>query len=227
MQTPLSIEKQYVKKYLELHKEIYKRIFNELSELDLSSIKDGEITQPILHRMCAYYNYQNETNKLLKRSIVPSAADFFTETVLFYLSAYIKANKIPLIAKSEKLIKVKNINLKPDISLWSLDEQKLMGFIECKTQLGWNRSGWREEMEERVKLFEEEYGNILSYYVVFTNSNWQGFQGDKEENKRYFCLTDLDIKTESFSSIPDIMPTLNNIEPMLREIKEKLSSRVS
>lgn len=76
MQTPLSIEKQYVKKYLELHKEIYKRIFNELSELDLSSIKDGEITQPILHRMCAYYNYQNETNKLLKRSIVPSAADF-------------------------------------------------------------------------------------------------------------------------------------------------------
>jgi hypothetical protein len=186
MQTIFDLEKEYCNNYLNQFDD-YELLYRNLTNLDLSSTDGYQITKAILYRLKNYYQFQDKTKKFLDKKISAAADDFFVETLLFYLKAYLKAANLPIIAKSEVLINMNGKNLRPDISLWS-NTNEFRGFIECKTQLGWDRANWKSNFELRTSDVKASYPDALSFYVVMTESNWGGFRGDSNENTRYFCL---------------------------------------
>jgi len=220
MKSILDLEKEYSASYHSQFND-YRTLFELIKKVDFSNIQNNDITKAILYRIKGYYQYQNEINQLLNRGIVPAASDIFTETVLFYLSAFLKSSNIPLIAKSEIFIG-ENLRIKPDISLWSTSGE-FVGFIECKTQLGRSRDNWEENFESRVESVRKVYPNALSFLVVMTESNWQGFRNNPNVGRRYFCLLPGEIGINA--GIRDLnfeneIPILNPIESLFEQIKK-------
>lgn len=76
----------------------------------------------------------------MNKKLAPVAADFFVETILFYLKLILDKYKKNYEVFSERQIKHHQSYIKPDISIW--DNDKVIAIIECKTNLGWNRKGW-------------------------------------------------------------------------------------
>jgi hypothetical protein len=120
------------------------------------------LTRAVLARLKSYQIAQELIKTFLKKRYAAAAADFFVETVAFYLNVVIKLQKLELNVASEKPVnelvannvvaKTKELQLnaasemavaprqsvmRPDISVWKGDE--LVAAIECKTQLGRNR----------------------------------------------------------------------------------------
>ncbi len=92
--------------------------------------ENQEFTVAILLRLRAYYRMQDKINKFLGKQVKGNAADFFVETINFYLRVFLELNQILLDVKSEKKV---SSHLRPDISVWQGQNPVL--FIECKTQL--------------------------------------------------------------------------------------------
>lgn len=220
----LNLEKTYCESYSDQFKQ-YNSLLKNLENIEFSDIKNNQISKAILYRIKTYYQYQDKINKLLTRGITPAASEIFTETVLFYLSAYLKSTKIPIIVKSEVFIS-KDLRIKPDISLWTLSNE-FVGFIECKTQLGRDRFDWENKFKERAIKVRKTYPKSLSFLVVMTESNWQGFGNNSEVGKRYFCL--LPKKIRNARGIKEVdfnqeVPIINPIEDLFKQIKERTNN---
>jgi hypothetical protein len=138
MKSILTLEKEISEVYKKIPK-VIELVYNEIND---QAIGDNEITKSILYRLHTFYHYQYELDTVYKRGYTPPAADFFTETVLYYLNVFCKINKLDYEIKSEVAIKRKRGSIRPDISIWKGED--VIAIIECKTQLGYNRHSWQE-----------------------------------------------------------------------------------
>jgi len=160
----------------------YKLIENSY-RFDLSK---SEITEAIIERLKMYYITQGKIKAFLEKRYLAPAADYFVESVLFFLKLYLAASETKLEAHSERQINKTKNAIRPDISVWKGD--KVIAIIECKTQLGWNRDNWEEQYKMRDKVLKNSFPKAKSFLLVMTGINWGGFGEHRLLGKKYFCL---------------------------------------
>jgi hypothetical protein len=200
-----------------------------------------DLTRAILARMSTYFTAQGRIKSFLKKCKATAAADFFVETVAFYLKAAIDIRGAKLAVASEtdkppneliaKLIKMKanverlqaiisseetpahrrSAKLQPDISVWR--NADLVVAIECKTQLGWNRRKWRQDFEKREAALKQRWPNCQVFLLTMTENNWDGFGDDPLRGKQFFALLDQDHFTV------DVKPSPAPVEGLLDPIE--------
>jgi len=216
----LKLEKNFSKNYKALSNELNKLSDNIINhgKVDLNS---NEISKAILVRLKYYYNHQNAIKKLLNKRYASPAADFFVETIAFYLNAVFKIYKMPLEVHSERQIKRKRNSIRPDISIWR-DDTEVVAIIECKTQLGWNRHAWKSNFSERENKLKKEFPNASAFLIVLTSLNWPGFGEDKNVGKKYFCLSNVWPTDINIDKLDDYL--LNPIEPIICNLIKKYKS---
>lgn len=204
-------------------KKTYERL-NELFEEQANDLKtnydlDGNnLSTGILYRMRTYYWHQDRIKATLNKKLAASASDYFVETVAFYLKNVFKRHRPDLTVNSELTIKFNEKTLRPDISIFKGDE--LHSIIECKTQLGWNRKDWRKDFIEREKTIQSAYPNVDVYLAIMTSKNWGGLSNDRNENEKFFVLSNLwPAEIENDENLPTSI--LNPFEKMYYKIINK------
>lgn len=187
MKSILTLEKEISEVYQKIPK-VIELAYNEINN---QAIGDKEITRSILYRLHTFYHYQYRLNTFYKRVYTPPAADFFTETVLYYLNVFFKIKKLDYEIKSEVAIKRKRGSIRPDISIWKGED--VIAIIECKTQLGYNRHSWQENFLSREQHLKNDFPMAKAFLLVMTARNWEnnhGFANYPERGQKYFVLTD-------------------------------------
>ena len=205
------------------------------------------LTRAVLARMNTYFTAKARIKSFLKKCKATAAADFFVETVAFYLKVAIEIQGAKLAVASEtdkppnelitKLIKMRaeverlqavissenpaahprTAKLQPDISVWR--NADLVAAIECKTQLGWNRRKWRQDFERREAALKQRWPNCQVFLLAMTENNWDGFGDDPLRGKQFFALLDQDHFTVEVESSPAaIEGLLDPIEGLFRLI---------
>ncbi|MGC4233818.1 MAG: hypothetical protein QM594_12645 [Niabella sp.] len=173
-----------------------------------------EVTEAILERLKNYCLTQNLTKNFLNKRYQAPLADYFVETVLFFLRLYLKSQDRHLEAHSERQIKRTRNAIRPDISVWYGNE--VVAIIECKTQLGWNRNGWEQDYISREQKLKEEFPKANSFLLAMTENNWGGFNNHSLLNSRFFSLLDNDTWISNYSHSGQI---LTPIELLFQQIK--------
>jgi len=180
-------------------------ILNEAKELQLD-LEAKELTIHLIQRINVYYEVQNNIKRLLDKGYISAGADFFVESVMFYLKLLLKSRLAHLDVKSEVQVKRKRGAIRPDISIW--DGDKVIAIIECKTQLGWDRGEWETKFHTRVEKLKSDFPQAEGYLLTMTDLNWKGFgQAVNVEliGKQYFnllkqtwpgCISDSDMESK-------------------------------
>jgi hypothetical protein len=201
----LEIDKAFTEQYRSLF-EIQQKIQSQLSSYEFD-LEKTEITEAIIERMLAFWYFHVNNNKvILDREINTTAADFFTETCLFFLKSYFKNTKGFEVC-SEKTI-IDNSKIRPDISIWKAD--KLIAVIELKVSNGWKGKFILPHLEEREKIIKEHHPNIYFGVLAF----WNFFDNhDPKWNKNYFGLLQYDPQNNH-------KRTNASVEGMIRMVNE-------
>jgi hypothetical protein len=166
--------------------ETQKSIFEQLKTYPFDLSK-REMTDAILHRMDSNWVFNDGNNKFLGRNKKPSSADFFTETCLFFIKAYLEGLGGNYQVRSEKtvnIVKSRNI-VKPDISIWKGDS--LVGVIELKTQNDWFRNTWEEHLKGRETQVKMASNTPGLFFAVIAHVNFFD-ESAPEFNSKYFGL---------------------------------------
>jgi len=171
-----------------------------------------EISEAILNRLSTYYKTQNGIKIFLNKRYQTAGADFFVETVLFFIKLYLSKTGSNLEAHSERQIRRQRGAIRPDISIWNRDS--VTAIIECKTQLGWNRQNWENDFNNRELKLKNEFPNAKAYLVVMTGLNWGGFGDSEKLGERYFCLLNETWPTD-YHGLTQLM---SPIELLIKEI---------
>ena len=208
----LDLEREFSKNFSALSSE-FKRLFDSITEEGKVDLKHNEISKSILVRLKCYYDYQDALKSLLNKRYAPPAADFFVETVVFYLGAVFKIYNVPLEVWSERQIEKKRGSIRPDISIWRSGSE-VVGIIECKTQLGWKRDSWESDFSERENVLRGRFPKASAFLIVMTSLNWPGFGQDENVGRKYFCLLD-DVWPNKINLDKPGDKLLNPIEPMI------------
>ena len=172
-----------------------------------------EISEAILNRLKTYYVSQQNIKKILNKRYQTTGADYFVETVVFFLQLYFKKLGGQFSVHSERQIKKNKNSIRPDISIWKDDE--VIAIIECKTQLGWNRKNWEQDFEAREKKLKTDFPNASAFLLVMTEQNWGGFGNNKNLGRKYFCL----LKDISIIQYEDNKQLYTKIEELIKKIK--------
>lgn len=141
-------------------------------------------------------------------------ADYFVETVLFFLKLYLKTVDGQLEVHSERQIVKEKKAIRPDISIWRQND--VVAIIECKTQLGWNRNGWEKDYYDRESKLKLLFPNAHLFLLVITENNWGGFSDHKLLKHRFFSLLNCDTWISNYSHNGQI---LTPIEELFGQIK--------
>jgi hypothetical protein len=153
----------------------------DLGELCLNS---DEVTRAILLRLHAYYLAQKEIVSFLGKGVAAAGADFFVESLVFYLRLLNETHKLGITVESEVALVGK---LRPDITIRY--DGKPIGIVECKTQLGRRRNGlWRMDFEARENILRNSFPEVPVFLVVMTEANWEGFGEDPRVGNQFFAL---------------------------------------
>lgn len=166
----------------------------QVTKIDL---RGSDITQAILLRLKSFFTTQDTIKAELSKVYAAPAADFFVETVLFYLKVTLDRLAPQLSVASEKKIVRRRDSMRPDISIWQ--DNQVVAAIECKTQLGWNRDGWLSEFEDRESTLKADFPDAKLLLLVMTGSNWPGFGSDQRVGNQFFVLLH-DIWPRDFSA---------------------------
>lgn len=154
-----------------------------ISDTDMNGT---DITHAVLLRLKALFLCQEKIKSKLGKVYAAPAADFFVETVCFFLKVVLEKLDPSLEVASEKNIVRRQGSMRPDISIWKGND--VIAAIECKTQLGWSREGWREDFESREKRLGSEFPEARLFLLVMTGKNWDGFGNDTRAGKQFFVL---------------------------------------
>jgi hypothetical protein len=149
----------------------------------------NEITLCLLERLNTYYEMQYAIKNLLRKRYITAGADYFVESVVFFLKLVLEKQNVGLEVHSERQIKKTRGSIRPDISVWKNND--LIAIVECKTQLGWNRGEWEEHFEARKTQLIADFPSAKAYLLVMTDLNWGGFKEERHQallGKEYFCL---------------------------------------
>jgi len=210
----LELERDYCKvlekQYFEL-----KGLYEKLKSVRLPSLRRRDITYAIILRMRAYYTLNENIKVFLNKNKAPAASDFFAETVLFYLRWVLDKKRTGLKVCSERKIVLEKSSIQPDISVWF--GEQLLAIIECKTQFGWNRSGWENDFLQRKKDLRKTFPKAKAFLVVMTMKNWSQSNADPQKfGKEYFILFGewpREIKEDEINK-----QIINPIEDLFKEI---------
>lgn len=153
---------------------------------DKIDLNENDITVAVLLRLKAFYECQDLIKFKLQKVYAAPAADFFVETICFFLKVILLKLEPTLSVKSEESVVKKSGSMRPDITIWQGD--KLIAAVECKTQLGWNRDNWLVDFEQRESKLKKYFPNADMFLVVMTASNWGGFGDDKRAGSKFFVL---------------------------------------
>ena len=163
-------------------------LYNNIKLNDDLSFKTNDITKAILWRMKAFSITNNKIKKLLNKKQAQAGADFFVETILFYLKLVLDKYKKQYEVFSERPIKRRRGSMRPDISIW--DNDKVIAIIECKTNLGWHRIRWEEDFINREKRLKEDFPEAKAFLLIMTSRNWSGIPDDDINlGEKYFILS--------------------------------------
>lgn len=150
------------------------------------NLTGSDINTSVLLKLKSFFLAQALIKKELNKVYASSAADFFVETISFFLKVILET-ALPLhTVASEKNLVNKRGAMRPDISVWKGEE--IVVAIECKTQLGWNRDGWLDEFLEREQRLHKINPNAKLFLLVMTASNWSGFGTDNRAGNQFFVL---------------------------------------
>jgi hypothetical protein len=180
---------------------------NIIAEYDFDLSK-FEITETVLNRLKHHYQTQALIKSLLDKHKMKDGADFFVETVLFFLKAYLEKLNPDIKIYSEIAIVRRKGAIRPDISIWNGGE--LIAIIECKTQLGYSRNSWKEEFLLRKTVLESTHPNAKFLLLVMTGNNWRGFQGHELIGFNLFCLLK-DVWPTNYDSLEQVDTPLENL----------------
>ncbi|WP_066839741.1 hypothetical protein [Rufibacter ruber] len=189
--------------------------FIEMQDAYSFDLEKHEVTEAVLERMKAYYQTQSVIKHFLGKRYATAGADFFVETTLFFIKLFLQKQGGHLQAYSEKQIMARRGAIRPDISIWENNE--VVAIIECKTQLGWNRHGWENDLINREVKLKNEFPNANCFLLVMTGLNWGGFGEHDKLGIKYFCLLN-DIWPNNYENMSQI---LTPIEKLLKAIIEK------
>ncbi len=146
----------------------------------------------ILTWMKKHFLFQKEFDALFGRRVMPSSADQFTAAVALTLDRYLSSQSLSHAVRSEVAIRKKRGALRPDITVGP-NENELVAAIECKTNLGWNRSGWRKQYEDRAREIRRHHPKCESFLCILTkrnwNTSWEVFRSSKLAGRKWFCLS--------------------------------------
>jgi hypothetical protein len=195
------IEEKYLNSFKEMAIQLKKSFENYINNHDFD-LNGHEITVSIIQRLKSYYELQESIKSLLQKRYAAPASDFFVETILFYLKIFLSKKMPHLQVYSEKSISKKRNSIRPDISIWHDD--KVVSIIECKTQLGWDRSNWSKNFTEREELLKSQFPSSQAFLLVMTESNWEGFGSDTDLNVKYFSLLKDKVWPSDFENVNQI-----------------------
>ena len=188
---------------------------NSVTEINLNGT---DITQAVLLRLKSFMWCQEQIKRELGKVYSAPAADFFVETICFFLKVAFTKLDPTLTVMSEKNIVRKRGSLRPDISIWRGD--RLVVAIECKTQLGWNRDGWLSDFEDRESKLSTDFPSARLFLLVLTGSNWGGFGDDIRVAQQFFVLLKNASPTRfEISFLEDLI--CHPIEMLITEILDK------
>lgn len=151
-------------------------------------LESDDISRAVLLRLKSFFKTQNAIKLQLQKVYAAPAADFFVETVVFYLRVVLARLAPDLDVWSERSIVRIQGALRPDISIWRQGE--VVAAIECKTQLGWNRTGWLKDFELRESRLTKDFPKAKLFLLVMTGSNWAGFEESPRAGEQFFLLLD-------------------------------------
>lgn len=157
----------------------------EVKDVDLNQI---DITIAVLMRLRSHFMTQAKTTELLNKVYAAAAADFFVETICFFLMVVLQKLDPTLSVAAEKKTVPKRGKMRPDITIWR--NGQVVAAIECKTQLGWNRHGWQNDFEARETRLADEAPDARLFLLVMSGSNWAGFGDDSRVGSQFFVLLD-------------------------------------
>jgi len=160
--------------------------FEAARALGAPKLDGDELTEAVLLRLQAYVQCQAAIKSSLNKVYAAPAADFFVETIVFYLQVAFDGLGAGLHVASERNIEKRSGSLRPDITIWK--DTQLIAAVECKTQLGWNRDGWTQDFEEREAKLEKVWPKARLLLLVMTASNWSGFGEDNRVGRKFFVL---------------------------------------
>ena len=195
--------------YIQLEKS-----YNAIATSYQFDLTKTEITEAVLERLKNYCLTQDLTKNFLNKRYQAPLADYFVETVLFFLRLYLKSQGGHLEAHSERQIKRTRNAIRPDISVWRQDE--VVAIIECKTQLGWSRDSWEQDYILREQKLKSEFPNANSYLLAMTENNWGGFNNHTLLNRSFFSLLNNNTWISNYSNSGQI---LTPIELLFAQIK--------
>ncbi|TAM51083.1 MAG: hypothetical protein EPN61_01575 [Burkholderiaceae bacterium] len=190
-----------------------------VAQIDLNGT---DLTLAVLLRLKSFQLTQQRIKNELNKIYAAPAADFFVETVCFFLKVVLERLDSSLTVASERNIVKRQGSMRPDISVWRGD--KVVAAIECKTQLGWNRGGWLSEFEDREARLLADHPLARLFLVVMTGQNWQGFGDDKRIRKQFFVLLN-DIGLDKFEESGEADNIVHAIEGLFREVLSHAGSK--
>lgn len=191
-----------------------KAAFTAARQLSVTLDSD-EITRAVLLRLRSFFLTQDLIKEELKKRYATPAADFFVETVVFFLCVALDKLAPNLEVASEKGIMQKAGAMRPDITVWK--DGQVIAAVECKTQLGWNRNGWLNDFENREKRLQKVYSNAKLLLLVMTGSNWAGFGPDERTGKQFFVLL-REIWPRKFNEETSHLVIMNRFEELVGAI---------
>lgn len=152
--------------------------------LPTPDLNKDELTEAALLRMKSFLVGQDMIKDALAKAYAAPAADFFVETIIFFLRVALAQSGVQV--ASERNAVRRAGSLRPDVSIWRQDT--LLAAVECKTQLGWNRDGWLEEFEGRESRLKVDCPDSKLFLLVMSGGNWPGFGEDSRVGKQFFVL---------------------------------------
>jgi hypothetical protein len=178
-------------------------------------------TKFILTWMRCLGEFQTKFGKLFGRIKRPPKSDEFTAAVAICLEQFLASRRIPgRVASEETTHRAKGAK-RPDISVNS-DSGQLLATIECKTNLGWSRKEWKEQINKRTEQMRISCPGSESFLCVLTQSNWDYSEFERSPlcGKQWFCLSTVPVGRIS-DPVADTDIKIP-IEPMLLDILAKV-----
>lgn len=201
----LEIDKAFTEQYRSLF-EIQQKIQSQLSSYEFD-LEKTEITEAIIERMLAFWYFHVNNNKvILDREINTTAADFFTETCLFFLKLYFEQKEGYKVCSEEVI--AQNPIIRPDITIKK--NEQLIAVIELKVSDGWKGKFMTSHLEERENLIKAKHPSVYFGVLAF----WNFFSTDAPKwNKNYFSLLQFDPKNNH-------KRTNASVEVMIKRLNE-------
>ena len=156
----------------------YNKSFNKLLSVGKSEFGEISYTKMVVHRVATFMRTQIVFKRFLNsgpnkdfndKGTAAPASYFFSQTVVFFLKHFIKANDLKAEAYYEVALAQKKGAIRPDISVWC--GKTCIATIECKTQLGYQREKWKLQHEVRTRKLKELFPSAESFLLVLTERN--------------------------------------------------------